>query len=165
LYEQEVISIKNEAVIQDSDGNEKADDNDEVDIEVTWIKKEAGDVVYRVENGEPVARITWVITANELGLTLPDAYIKDVLDVNTTFIEAQWYQYVAGGNPSEATTVGAILSNYPTDGEFLYPDNAQTITSPVQLKITVDVPVKTSGDTFIAGFNINNGGFHSLDMG
>lgn len=156
LYEQEGISIKNEAVIQDSAGNEKADDNDEVDIEVTWIKKEAGEVEYRVENGEPVARITWVITANELGLTLPDAYIKDVLDENTTFVEAQWYQYVAGGNPSEATTVGAILSNYPTDGEFLYPDNAQTITSPVQLKIIVDVGVKNPGDTFIAGFYINN---------
>jgi len=82
-----------------------------VTFAVEWIKKEGA--ISSFDAASNTGQITWTITANQLGATLTNAVITDVLNDKLEFTSATWSTYVADA-------WGAPVPIVPTDSNSKY---------------------------------------------
>ncbi|OEF96573.1 DUF7601 domain-containing protein [Desulfuribacillus alkaliarsenatis] len=107
---------------------EKWSGSGSVSFNIEWINKEATDInVNYVAN---TAELTWVITANNLGASLNDVVITDVLDSKLIFDSAEGFTWDGADWVSAGT-----WSSVPAGGEYDFGN----ISTPIQLKITAVV--------------------------
>ena len=103
-------------------------DSASVTFTVEWIKKTGAISVFDpvTKNGE----ITWTITANQLGASLTNAVITDVLNGKLEFVSAKWSKYIENA----WVVQGPII---PTEDSSKY--SLGNINTPVQLTIKTKV--------------------------
>ena len=140
-------TITNTAQLFDGEG-EKLKVSDSVPFENKWIEKAAGIIEYKTENvdgtDKTVAYITWYITVNHMGASLPNARIIDVLNENLIFVESQWYEK-SGENWSP---LGTVNTTRPAEDKYSYPNSP--LNKNVQLRIKTKVnPDKNIGHNAI----------------
>lgn len=128
-------TLSNKALLLDGT-TELAEGSGSVSFTPTWITKE-GKVNYNGSLGvySPTARtVTWTITANQMGATLPDAYITDLLPAGLTLVSAKAQIESGSGwidmNPKKG------WSSAPADGNY----QLGTISTPILLTIVTSVP-------------------------
>lgn len=145
--------------------DEKLTVSDSVKFENRWIEKTAGTTEYIMEDGKLVAYITWYITVNHMGASLPNARIIDVLDSRLEFIESQWYEK-SGENWS---SIGIINNSRPLDDKYFYPNPLLNQNVQLRIKTKVD-PNQNIGHTQItipnqARLEWDNGPEHGIGSG
>lgn len=147
--------------------DEKLTVSDSVKFENRWIEKTAGTSEYIMEDGKLVAYITWYITVNHMGASLPNARIIDVLDSRLEFVEAEWYTKDING-----LWVGSgLIALDETWDKKTYPYPNPPLNQNVQLKIKTKVnPNQNIGHTQInienqARLEWDNGPEHGIGSG
>ncbi|NCB71058.1 MAG: hypothetical protein EOM45_04615 [Clostridia bacterium] len=132
------------------DGEEKKFEvSGSVSFENKWIEKAAGIIEYKTENvggtDKTVAYITWYITVNHMGASLPNAKIIDVLNENLIFVESQWYEK-SGENWNP---IGSVNTIPPAEDTYFYPN------SPLNQNVQLRIKTKVNPDKNI-GHNVIN---------
>ncbi|WP_018212678.1 Cna B-type domain-containing protein [Desulfitobacterium hafniense] len=129
-------TITNTAKVFDQEGVEQFSAAAPVSFEVEWIKKEGA--VTSFDPGSDTGKITWTITANQLGASLQNAYITDELPDGL-----EWESAVLKTWDGNAWVASAItFSEEPEDGKYLLgTGDDYTITTPVQLTIMTGLTV------------------------
>lgn len=115
---------------------ELAEGSGSVSFTPTWITKE-GKVNYNGSLGvySPTVRtVTWTITANQMGATLPDAYITDLLPAGLTLVSAK--AQIESGSDWIDMNPAREWSSAPADGNY----QLGTISAPILLTIVTSVP-------------------------
>ena len=134
-------SVTNKAVLTDTN-SVTYDGEDTVTFTPKWIEKE-GDQSWEESMGDfdptnPAHRtITWTITANHNGATLPDAKILDTFDTATIYdsVSAIWSKEINGVWVPQ----GSLTYEAPISGDSRSGFGLGTIDTPVQLTITTVV--------------------------
>lgn len=140
-WSQTAQTITNEAVLTATDSTAYRDD-DTVTFTPEWIEKE-GHQSWQESMGDfnptnPAHRtITWTITANHNGATLPDAKILDTFDTATIYdsVSAIWSKEINGVWVPQ----GSLTYEAPISGDSRSGFGLGTIDTPVQLTITTVV--------------------------
>lgn len=147
--------------------DEKLTVSDSVKFENRWIEKTAGTTEYIMEDGKLVAYITWYITVNHMGASLPNARIIDELDSRLEFVEAEWYTKDING-----LWVGSgLIALDETWDKKTYPYPNPPLNQNVQLRIKTKVdPNQNIGHTQInignqARLEWDNGPEHGIGSG
>ena len=136
-------TIRNTARVFDGE-TEEFSETGTVTLKGDWIEKEGAITEFDAANN--TGKITWTITANELGATLPNAVITDKLDAKLEW-EGATLQVKEGDNwttpPAITFDTNSIVTDTPpgkgkynpTTGEYGLGD----ITTPVKLTIVTKV--------------------------
>lgn len=112
--------------------------SDAVSYDNRWIEKQAGLIEYKTETVDgiekTVAYITWFITVNHMGASLPNARIVDVFDNRLEFVESQWFTK----SGDVWTPVGSANETKPLDDRYFYPNSPLNQNVQLRIKTKVD---------------------------
>lgn len=112
---------------------EKVVVSDSVSFENRWIDKSSSNPEYIMEGGKLVAYVTWFITVNHMGASLPNARIIDVLDPKLQFVESEWYKK-SGDN---WVSLGSVNTVRPLGDTYYYPE--PILNENIQLRVRTRV--------------------------
>ncbi|GAB6107392.1 DUF7601 domain-containing protein [Fusibacter bizertensis] len=129
-------TITNTAIVS-KDSVQQWSGSKSITFDSKWIEKEAAVV------DKDSRTITWAITVNHLGATLPGATIVDVLSDKLTFASAEWAKWTIDDATTGAGHWGAFENIVPTtdggNGYALYSGGEPSLTTKAMLRITATV--------------------------